>query len=118
MLYDGSMSRPKRAIFRLALCVLLLFGQHVAVAHQAAHALDHEPLQSQHAGDYKSFHSNLCAFHADFESLLSAVGSSPAALCQPGMVPEQFSAAPVRQCPSEPLTAASRGPPYASFPRS
>jgi hypothetical protein len=118
MLYDGPMSRPKRAIFRLALCVLLLFGQHVAVAHQAAHALDHEPLQSQHAGDHKSFHSNLCAFHADFESLLSAVGSSPAVLCPPGMAPEQFSAAPARQSPTEPLTAASRGPPYASFPRS
>ncbi len=100
-------------IFRLALAVLLLFAQHVALAHQAQHSFDPDPLQLQHAGDDKNFHSDLCAFHSDFESLLSAVGSTAPTQYLSSTVFEQLSAALPRYYPTDPIIPAARGPPYA-----
>jgi len=101
-------------IFRLALSALLLFAQHAAIAHRAAHALDHGPLQSQHSGDNGNFHSDLCAFHADFDSLLNAVESAPPAPCLSSAASELRPAPFPRYQITEPVIPASRGPPDAS----
>jgi hypothetical protein len=111
------MNCSKRMIFRLALSALLLFSQHVAIAHQAAHAFDHA-LQSQHTGDDGNFHSDLCAFHADFDSLLSAIESAPPALCLSSTASERLPALFPCYDITEPVIPASRGPPDASSAQS
>jgi len=108
------MNCSKRMIFRLALSALLLFSQHAAIAHLAAHALDHGALQSQLTGDEGNFHSDLCAFHADFDSLLSAIESAPLALCLSSSVSERLPAVFPRYHITETVIPASRGPPDAS----
>jgi len=108
------MNCSKRMALRLALSALLLFAQHAAVAHQTAHALDHGTIQSQHSGDDGNFHSDLCAFHADFDSLLSAIQSAPPALCLSSAAFELRPAPFPRYQITEPVIPASRGPPDAS----
>ena len=114
LLRNQTRNCSKRMFFRLALCALLLFAQRAAIAHQAAHALDHGPIQSQHSADHGNFHSDLCAFHADFDSLLCAIESAPPALWLSSAAFEQHPA-PFPRCQiTEPVIPASRGPPVAS----
>jgi len=108
------MNRSQGKFFRLALAALLLYAQHVALAHQVHHALDQRPLASLHAGDNGNFHSELCAFHGDFKSLLSAVDAASPGLHLSSIAFEQFSAAFPRYFPTAPVIPASRGPPYSS----
>jgi hypothetical protein len=107
-------SDARRLIFRLAVGALLLFAQQVAIGHQLKHGLDHAPFQSQRTGDPGNFHSDLCGFHSDFESLLSAVDSTPPPLFVTGTVFERLSAPVPRFYATEPVIPASRGPPSAS----
>jgi hypothetical protein len=100
-------------MFRLTLAALLLFVQHVAVAHQLAHAFDHEPFHTQHSGAGGNFHSNLCVFHGDFASVLGAVKSTPPPLLLCGAAFERPVAPSHRFHTSDPVTPASRGPPRA-----
>lgn len=116
--YHESMSCWKRLIYRLALSALLLFAQQVAMAHGAAHALDHGPFQLQHAGDDGNFHSPLCAFHADFHSVLGPIESTPPALYVPDTAVERPSALFPRYCFTQPVIPASRSPPDVSSLRS
>jgi hypothetical protein len=108
------MNDRKRTILRIALAALLLFAQHVAIAHQLNHGLDGAPFQSQRAGDEGNFRSDLCAFHAVFESLLSAVESTPPVLFLADTVFEQLSVTIRRFYATEPVIPASRGPPSVS----
>ncbi|HUF79790.1 MAG TPA: hypothetical protein VMN03_01545 [Burkholderiales bacterium] len=97
-------------IVRLALAALVLFAQHVALAHRSAHALDREPLQSP-AADSGDFHSELCVFHGDFESLHSGLGSAAPQVHFSGAVFGRLSAPPARYYATAPVIPASRGPP-------
>ena len=115
---EQAMIHSQRKFVRLALATLLLFAQHVALAHQAHHVFDHPPSASLHAGGNGNFHSELCAFHADFESLLSAVDATPPELHLSSIAFEQFSTAFPRHFPTAPVIPASRGPPYPSSPQS
>jgi len=112
------MNRSQRKFLRLVLATMLLFAQHVALAHQAHHVLDHPPSASLHAGGNSNFHSELCAFHADFESLLGAVDATPPELHLSSVAFGQFSTAFPRYFPTAPVIPASRGPPYFSSPQS
>ena len=93
-----------RTLLRLALAALLMLAQHVALAHQAAHALDAQPAQSA-----------LCEFHGDIASLLTpAEGALPAIV--PSAARFEAPAAPAfRRTAASPVAPASRGPP-APFP--
>ena len=102
------MDGTKRVILRIALAALLLFAQHVAVAHQLRHGLDHAPYQSQGTGYGGNFHSSLCAFHGDFDSLLSAVDSTPPPLCAADTAFERISAPIPRFYTAERVIPASR----------
>jgi len=105
------MSGLQRMMFRVALCTLLLLAQHAAIAHYAAHARDHAPFQSKHTGDGGNFHSDLCAFHADFDALLSAIESTPPALHLPAPIFEPLPAVTPPYRTADPVVPASRGPP-------
>lgn len=98
-------------IFRLAIAALLLFGQQMAIAHQAWHALDRGSARTQQYGIDGNDQSNLCAFHADFESILSAVKSTPPVLLPGITVFEQFSASLPHHHSAKLIVPASRGPP-------
>ena len=102
------MNGSRRLFFRLALAALLLFAQHVALAHQFAHALDAGSFPSREAGDYQS---ELCVFHGDFESLLSAVGPALPELELSGASFVKPSAPVSRREAAAPPAPASRGPP-------
>jgi len=112
------MNRPKRVMLRLVLAALLLFVQHVAVAHQLAHAFDREPFQAQHSGAGGNFHSNLCVFHGDFASVLGAVKSAPPQLLLCAASFERPVASSRRYHTAEAVIPASRGPPPALSPQS
>jgi hypothetical protein len=104
------MIASRRPIVRLALAALLLFAQHVALAHRSAHALDQQPLQSR-AADSGDFHTELCVFHGDFESLHSAVGCAPPQVHFSGALFARLSAPSARYHATAPVIPASRGPP-------
>jgi hypothetical protein len=103
-----------RLILRIALAALLLFAQQLAVAHHLRHGFDRAPFQSQRIGDHGNFHSDLCAFHADFDSVLGAVDSTPPPLLIADTVFERHSTTPPRFQATQPVIPASRGPPSAS----
>ena len=108
---DQPMNVSIRLVFRLAITALLLFAQHVAVAHQIQHVLGQGPFQEKQVDADQNFHSDLCAFHADFESLLSTVGSTPPPFCLASAAVELHAASPSVFAPAEPVIPASRGPP-------
>ena len=100
-------------MLRLVLAAMLLFAQHVAVAHQLAHAFDREPFQAQHSGAGGNFHSSLCAFHGDFASVFGAVKSAPPQLLH-CIADFERPVTPVhRYQTAEAVIPASRGPPLA-----
>jgi len=105
----------KHLVFRSALAALLLFAQHVAIAHQAEHILDHQQIAHSKQDHDEDFHSPLCAFHSAFDGLMSIVSSTPPALPVINNAIEQFTAVSVVLAPSELVIPASRGPPFGSF---
>lgn len=102
------MNQSDRLFLRLTLAAMLLFAQHVALAHQSAHALDKGSLQSRLDGH---FQSELCVFHGDFESLLTAVEFAVPELDSSGAHFLQPPAPASRRVAAAPLAPASRGPP-------
>jgi hypothetical protein len=116
VLYDKTaMNLSKRLIFRLALAALLLFSQQVAVGHFAEHALEHGPVQAHAGGEDKGFQSQLCVYHAAFEALQSAVGSTPLQLLVADNEIEKRSPSPYSLSPTRLIVPASRGPPVSIF---
>ena len=105
------MNWSKSFVFRGAIVALLLFAQQVAIAHQTRHVLDHESSQTQRGVGTGNYHSNLCAFHAAFDALHSAVKSVPPTLVTNTTVFEWFSVSSAHHYAAKPPRPASRGPP-------
>ena len=65
----------KRGMLHVALAVLLLAAQHVALTHQLRHGPDHPArLAQQNTNkDKQAAHQALCDFHVSFAQLLGAV---------------------------------------------
>jgi hypothetical protein len=107
----------KRALLRIA-CALLLFAQHLGLAHAVLHAYKHVPVQQQdgvqsersqapHAPKF----SKLCAFDAVFGQVL---GAAPPPMHFSALQPAstQTAAQPQRaRVVVEFLAPLSRGPP-------
>jgi hypothetical protein len=104
-------------IFRLALTVLLLFAQHVALAHRSTHALDPDSFPTRLHQDAGGAHSELCAFHGDFDSILGAAEAVAPRLAVTGAVFAQLPASSGHHDAAEFVVPASRGPPssFAGF---
>ena len=105
------MSFAKRLIPRLVLAAVLIFAQHIALAHWAEHVRDAGPFESHQGVGDKNFHSDLCAFHGAFDDLLSAVGSTPPPSRIASSPFEALLAAFSSFVPTVLLVPASRGPP-------
>lgn len=95
---------------RLALVLLFLFAENTALAHQVSHIED----GNEHAAAsdvHKKFHSDLCSFHAAFESLIGVVGQASPKLA---LAQNEFDLSVIELPPSvaqQLVVPSSRGPP-------
>lgn len=106
------MTSQRRFALRLALCLGLLFAQHIAVAHQARHLFD--PASDLQLEGDKGILSGSCAFHGLFDGLLSAVDPAAPELALAGadvhwQVPRLRTLVP-----AEPVRSSSRDPPFSA----
>lgn len=103
----------RRALFRFACILLLLFAQQGALTHAAWHANASSPVQNDTHGK-ASFHGGLCDLHHAFGQVLGGVHTA-ASLCPTRTTaadlvkPHSFSAGILSF-----LAPLSRGPPSSS----
>ncbi|MFN0039061.1 MAG: hypothetical protein ACKVP2_06090 [Burkholderiales bacterium] len=108
------MNTSKRISVRLTLALLLLFAQHLALAHQTMHAFDRDSRQSHSSQDEDSIPS-LCAFHGVFDGLLGALDGVAPDIHVAGCASESCISENPAYFPFNSVIPASRGPPLSSL---
>jgi hypothetical protein len=109
----------QRALLRIA-CALLLFAQHVGLAHAVLHAYKHvPPMQQQDGvqtersqGPHAPKLSKLCAFDAVFGQVLGAAPPPVHSSAVPPASTETAVQVPHTRVVVEFLAPLSRGPPF------
>jgi hypothetical protein len=109
--------RAKRALLQLA-CALLLFAQHLGLAHAVLHAYKHLPRQQHNAvqgertqGPHAPKLSKVCAFDALFGQVLGAAPPTPYFSSSRSALAQLVEHVPCAFVRIEFLAPLSRGPP-------
>jgi hypothetical protein len=113
------MDRTTRALLgRAILCLVLLSGQQVALAHPITHlfAAGSEPAATDSAAPSgaPAGSSELCSFHSSLSAVLGAVAQAAASFVPPAVVDVAYPAPAWRAIPLAPPPSASRDPPLFS----